>query len=155
VDRWVLAEASATDSAEILQPAPAANESSATRLAAARQLLEILKALPLDPATSETASHPTTADGQEAVRKLLDAAAGEIDGAAALALETAHAAHDASAAAAEAEQLQKCVYSAPNSSLSGYIAIPEGKPTSDWPASMSGIPSTRLNPLSAPRLSHV
>ena len=65
-------------------------------------------AMPLEPATPESAKDPMTGSDAASVRMLLDAAAGEMSDAAALATVAAHAAADASAAAAEVEKLQRC-----------------------------------------------
>ena len=65
---------------------------------------------------SEAPGEPAaTAARQEAVRKLLDAAADELRSAAAVELEAGGAANDAALAAGEAERLQTCEFRIPNS----------------------------------------
>lgn len=107
---WAPAEAQETTSVGV-QPPPAADNLSAARLAAALQLLENLHALPLDSAASETPDEAAAAAGQEAVRKLLNAAGKELKAATDLELEASSAVNDANLATAEAERLQKCTLS--------------------------------------------
>ena len=80
------------------------------RLEAAQQLLSTLMAVPREPAVLDSPADSMAGADTVAVRALLDAAAGEMDDAAALATVAGHAAADAGAAAAEAERLRRCSY---------------------------------------------
>ena len=80
------------------------------RLEAAQQLLSTLMAMPLEPAAPISPNDSMADADTVSIQMLLEAAAVEMNDAAALATVAGHAAADASAAAAEVERLQRCSY---------------------------------------------